>query len=545
MLKSLSIKNYAIIDNLSIEFEKGFNAFVGETGSGKSIIVDALSFLLRGRSDSSIIKKGSDKTIIEGVFDIKDKDMLNKLKENDIELDDYVIVKRTMSLDNKNSIKINDSSVTLSFLQDLFKDYVDIHSQKENNFLYNKKNQLKLLDKFASNDELLKEYKEKYDEYISSKEIYEDLTNNKYSDREFEFLSYDLKELEDACLSEEEKQSLQDDEIFYKSSAKIIDSLNNIIEGLEQSDQTLGSVKSLTSNLKDIDDLKEVSSNLEDSYYNLKDIIDKYKSYKNKISSKDIDIDYVESRLYVYSKLERKYKKDVNGLLLYIDELKKKLEFYNNKEETISNALKDLNDKQNKTIKLADKLNAERKKASKNIINQLIESGKDLNLNNLNFDIKFEKIDLNTTGYDSIEFIVSLNKNEDLKPLKDIASGGESSRLMLLLKEIFSKQNEIGLLIFDEIDTGISGKTALAVGKKILNLSKYSQIFCISHLASVVACADNHYLIYKKDNKTETNTFIKKLDKEETIKQIAIMSSSSDDPNAIKAAKDLIKLSRE
>ena len=545
MLKSLSIKNYAIIDNLNIEFENGFNAFLGETGSGKSIIVDALSFLLRGRSDSSIIKKGSDKTIIEGVFDIKDKDMLNKLKDNDIELDDYVIVKRTMSLDNKNSIKINDSSVTLSFLQDLFKDYVDIHSQKENNFLYNKKNQLKLLDKFACNQDLLKEYLNAYNDYTISKEYYEDLCNNKYSDREFEFLSYDLKELEEANLSKEEKASLQDDEMLYKSSAKILESLNKIISGLENSDQILGSTRSLINNLKDIEDLNETSSNFEDTYYNLKDIIDKYKTYKNKISNKDIDIDYVENRLYQYSKLERKYKKDVDGLILYIDELKKKLEFYNNKEETLANALKDLNNKKDICNKLASKLNSNRKKSSKTIIEELLKSGKDLNLNNLNFDILFDKTDLSITGYDSIEFVVSLNKNEDLKPLKDIASGGESSRLMLLLKEIFSKQNEIGLLIFDEIDTGISGKTALAVGKKIYNLSKYSQIFCISHLAPVVACADNHYLIYKRDSKTETNTYIKKLDEEETIKQIAIMSSSSDDSNAIKAAKDLIKLSRE
>ena len=544
MLKSLNIKNYAIIDNLSIDFENGFNAFVGETGSGKSIIVDALSFLLKGRSDSSVIQKGKDKTIIEGVFDIKDEEFLDKLKENDIELNDYTIVKRTMSLDNKNSIKINDQNVTLSFLQDLFKDYVDIHSQKENNFLYNKKNQLKLLDRFADNKELLTKYKIAFDEYKKSKEYYEDLTNNKYSDREFEFLSYDLKELEEANLSEEDKQSLEADEIMYKSSSKIINSLDNIINGFDEADNSLSSIRSVSSNLKDIDELQDINSNLEDTYYNLKDLIERYKDYKNKVQNKDIDIDYVQSRLYLYSKLERKYKKTVPELVAYVDEIKKKLEFYSNKEETLANALKDLHDKESKCSTIANELNKSRKKASKTIKDNLTTSAKDLNLNNLNFDITFEKIELGPDGQDSIDFVVSLNKNEDLKPLKDVASGGESSRLMLLIKEIFSKQNNIDLLIFDEIDTGISGKTALAVGKKIKNLSNFSQIFCISHLAQVVACADNHYLIYKKDSKTETNTFIKKLDNDETIKQIAIMSSSSEDDNAIKAAKDLIKSAR-
>ena len=545
MLKSLNIKNYAIIDNLSIDFENGFNAFVGETGSGKSIIVDALSFLLKGRSDSSVIKKGKDKAIIEGVFDIKDEDFINKLKDNDIELSDYVIVKRTMSIDNKNSIKINDQNVTLNFLQDLFKDYVDIHSQKENNFLYNKKNQLKLLDKFADNKELLIKYKNSYDDYKQSKEYYDDLTNNKYSDREFEFLNYDLKELEEANLSQEEKSQLEDDEILYKSSSKLINSLDNIIESFESADSSLSNIRSIPSSLKDIEELKETNVNLEDTYYNLKDLIEKYRDYKNKIQNKDIDIDYVESRLYLYSKLERKYKKTIPELLEYIDEIKKKLEFYNNKEETLSNALIDLKNKENKCNDLANELNKSRLKASKLIKENLIESAKDLNLNNLNFDISFEKTELGLDGTDTIDFIVSLNKNEDLKPLKDVASGGESSRLMLLIKEIFSKQNNIDLLIFDEIDTGISGKTALAVGKKIKNLSNYSQIFCISHLAPVVACADNHYLIYKQDSKTETNTYIQKLNKEETIKQIAIMSNSSDDDAAIKAAKDLIKLARE
>lgn len=545
MLKSLNIKNYAIIDNLSIDFENGFNAFIGETGSGKSIIVDALSFLLKGRSDSSVIKKGKDKTIIEGVFDIKDEDFNNKLKENDIELNDYTIVKRTMSIDNKNSIKINDQNVTLNFLQDLFKDYVDIHSQKENNFLYNKKNQLKLLDKFADNKDLLVKYKSAYDEYKHAKESYDDLLNNKYSDREFEFLNYDLKELEEANLSQEEKSELEDDEILYKSSSKLINSLDSVIESFESADSSLSNIKSIPSSLKEIEELKETNENLEDTYYNLKDLIEKYRDYRNLIQNKDIDIDYVESRLYLYSKLERKYKKTIPELLEYINEIKKKIEFYNNKEETLSNALIDLNNKEKKCNDLASELNKSRAKASRTIKNNIIESAKDLNLNNLNFDILFEKVELGLDGTDSIDFVVSLNKNEDLKPLKDVASGGESSRLMLLIKEIFSKQNNIDLLIFDEIDTGISGKTALAVGKKIKNLSNYSQIFCISHLAPVVACSDNHYLIYKQDSKTETNTFIKKLDKDETIKQIAIMSNSSEDEAAIKAAKDLIKLARE
>lgn len=540
MLKTLNIKNYAIVENLTIDLDKGFNVFTGETGAGKSIIVGALSLLTRGRSDASIVKKGKEKAIIEGVFDVKDEVILNKLKEQDIDVEDEIIVKRVISSDNRNSIKINESTVTLSFLEDLFSSFVDIHSQKDNHFLYNKKNQLLLLDKYAANNELLNNYLNAFNNYKVLQNEYEDLLNNEYNESEIEFIKFDLSELDEAGISIEEEDNLLNSEKRYKSLEKYITTLKESI-GLFENDNGIKEKLYDVTNLLDIDDeeVGNVSSKIKDLYYSLDDEFDRLKDILNKISDADLNIEVIEERLYIYSKLKRKHKTDVLGLIEKQNKLRERLELLENRDKV-------LNDKYLEVIKakklaqdLANKLSQNRKEAAKKLEEAILLNTNDLLLNNLKFNISFKDIELTTSGLDDVEFLVSMNKGEELKPLKNVASGGEISRLMLALKVVFAKLSNTELLILDEIDTGVSGKVALAIGEKIAKISKDVQVITISHLAPVAACASSHYFIYKTDNETNTLTNVKKLNTDEIIEQLALISNTSTDASALNAAKEL------
>ena len=540
MLKSLSIKNYAIIDSLSIDFERGFNVFTGETGAGKSIIVGALSFLLKGKSDASIIKSGQDKAIIEGVFEISDKTIIELLKSQDIEVDNEIIVKRVISNNNKNSIKINESNVTLNFLTELFSKYVDIHSQKDNHFLFDKKNQLSLLDRYADNYKLLAEYKDLYNSYKTLLKEYDELVNNAYNESEIEYLKFDYEELNDANLDVNEESELEAKESRFKSKEKYITALS---ESLSLYDQNYGIKENLynLSNLLDLDDeqISEISSNIKDIYYNLDDHISKLRNILDSFNDGDLNIEEVEERLYLYSKLKRKHKTDIKGLIELKESLKTKLALFEDKDQVLNSKNKEINKIKNNLNDLAIKIHESRINAAKALIKEVSDEAKDLLLNNIVFKIGFNDVEFNELGKDEVEFMVSLNKGEDIKPLRNVASGGEISRLLLALKVVFARLSNMDLLILDEIDSGVSGKVALKVGEKISKISKDVQVLCISHLAPVAAFADAHYLIYKKDDKTSTYTNISRLNKEETIKELAIISNTSTADSAVSAAKEL------
>lgn len=540
MLKSLNVKNYAIIDNLSIDFDRGFNVFIGETGAGKSIIVGALSFLLKGRSDSSIIKTGKDKAIIEGVFDVKDQSIVERLKEQDIDIENDIIVKRVISKDNHNSIKINESNVTLNFLTELFANYVDIHSQKDNHFLFNKKNQLSLLDRYAKNEDLLKQYNDLYNNYLTIKKDYDNLLNNTYNEKEIDFYKFDLNELNDANLSLEEEADLQAKEKRYKESENYIKSLSEAISLYDQNYGIKENLYNLTNALNvDDQEIQNITSEIQDIYYSLDDKVNRLKTILSGFGDDDINIESIEERLYLYSKLKRKHKTDVEGLLVIQNELNNKILSFEDRDHVINEKKKELSNAFNKAKEVANLIHINRVVAANALSLEVEKEAIDLLLNNIKFDIEFKEIELNSNGLDEVEFMVSLNKGEDLKPLRNVASGGEISRLLLALKVVFSKLSKTELLILDEIDSGVSGKVALSIGQKIAKISKDVQVLCISHLAPVAACANSHYLIYKEDNDTSTFTNVKKLEENDLIKQLAIISNTSTDDSAINAAKDL------
>ena len=542
MLKNLTIKNYAIIDELNIDFNKGFNVFTGETGAGKSIIVGALSLLSQGKADSSIIRTGQNKAIIEGVFDIEEY-MKPLLDEADIDYEDELIIRRTISSDNKNSIRINECNVTLNFLNNLFNEHIDIHSQRDSQYLLNKKNHLSLLDKYAHNSKLVNEYKIEFNKYNELLNEYNDLLNNTYNDKEIEYYRFDFKELEDAKLNIDEENDLISKEKLYKDSEKYINLLANVINLYEDDNSIKDRLNSLIKEINiDDEEIMNVRENIQNLYYSLNDEIEKFKNKLSLITDEDINIEYIEERLFTYSKLKRKHNTDINGLIFLKDELKNKLAFFEDKDNVLNEKLAALNKQKDIALLLAKKINTQRKESALTLEKEIVMQCEELMLNNVIFKVNINEVELNANGIDDVEFYISLNKGEDLKPLKNVASGGEISRLMLALKTIFTRLSNSILVVFDEIDTGVSGKVALSMGKKMKQISKDTQTLAITHLAPVAACADNHYYIYKTN---ESNTKVKELSKQEIIEELASISSTESSQKAIDAAKELYKLAQE
>ena len=546
MLKSLYIKNYAIIDEITIEFNSGFNVFTGETGAGKSIIVGALSFLIKGKADPSIIRTGHDKAIIEGVFSLEDF-MKPMLDEADIEYEDELIVRRTISKDNHNTIKINQCSVTLNFLSQLFGEHIDIHSQKDSQYLLNRKNHLILLDKYAGSDTLLKQYRNAYKEYASAAKEYEELINNTYNETDLDYYRFDLNELDSANIDPEEEKQLNSKEKIYKSAEKYLSVLKSSDELYNGEDGIKEKLSTLFRNLT-IDDerINEIKTNIENLYYSLNDEVDKLSAILDSFNDEDLNIEYIEERLYLYSKLKRKYATDTEGLIAKRDELKEKIAFFEDKDIVLAEKKRNCDKLKAEALEIAKTLHKLREAKAISLQNDIIRHCNDLMLNNVNFTVRIENKDnLDNNGIDDIEFYISLNKGEEPKPLRNIASGGEISRLMLALKTVFTSLSETMLIVFDEIDTGVSGKVALAIGQKMSSIAQKTQVLTITHLAAVAACASDHYYIFKNDDEGYSKTMIRKLNLSEIINELAVISSSELSESSIKAAEELYSTAQE
>lgn len=548
MIKSLTIKNYAIINDITIDIGNGFNVFTGETGAGKSIIIGALSFLSGKRTDSSVIQSGKDKCYIEGIFSIDNtnRELIDKLNENCIDFDDELIVKRVISQDGNNSIRINDSSVTLGLLEDIFGSLIDIHSQRDNHYLFQKKNHIYLLDKYSNLDSKLNEYRKLYDDYVRLKNEYDKLVNETFNETDIEFLSFQLDELEKANLDIDEEKKLNDQELNYKVCEKYI---NNLKSSISLYNDNGGIKEKLYQIIKELnvdnDKIQKEKSEIENLYYLLDEKFDNIVSIYSSFDASNINIDALEERLYIYSKLKRKYSKTTEELIEYINELKQKLELYKDRDKIIEEKKKELDDTYNKAYAFACEISKIRKQNSEKLSKEVVKETKDLLLNNVQFKVLIKENDISNAGIDDVEFYISLNKGQELKQLKTIVSGGEASRIMLALKIIFTKLSNTKLIVFDEIDAGVSGKEAVAIGQKIALLSKDTKVITITHLAPVAACANNHYYIYKKNTNNVTQTHVQLLNTEQIYQELALIANGEINAQSVKAAKLLYNSCQE
>ena len=551
MLLELNIENFAIIENMKIEFEPGLNVLTGETGSGKSIIIDSLGLVLGQRANKDIIKKGKDRAFIEAVFSSYDEETKDLLLEYGIESGDLVVVSKEIREKGPTITRVNNRTVTSQILSKISSRLIDIFAQHESISLMDNKNQLKLIDDFSGKDqgELLENLKDLVHEINSLKnEYHEKSTMEQNKDREIDLLEYQIKEIEDAGLSDYDDEELYDDFNVLNNMTDTLIKLSEakalINEGYETTsledilDKVIANVVEVTRYNKD---LKEVEENLEDIRFRISDIAKDLDRY---VSSSEVDeerLQFLRERIDLVNNLKLKYGNNVKAINSFYEEISERLRFLQNFEDNLNKLLRKIEEKEAEATVLAEKISQKRKKTSEILEKKVEEEINKLNIKDAKFKIEIKEKELSFDGIDKIEFLIAPNLGQDLMPMAKVASGGEMSRIMLGFKSIIAEKDNIPTLVFDEIDTGISGKTAQIVGNKIKEVSKDRQVIVISHLPQIVALADTHFAIKKDVVNNSTISTIDKLSYDERVNEVArLIGGMNVSEIAIETAKEMI-----
>lgn len=540
MLSHLFIKNYVLIQEISVTLSDRFNVFTGETGAGKSLLVDALNFVSGQRSSASIVGKHGQRALVEATFIVSDSkylktDLLDRGYIDDE--DDVMIVTREMNQDGKNTCRINGRVVTVSVLRELTSLCLDIHSQHETQYLLNENHQQNLLDSFMNKPEVLAEYQKEFQEYARNNEAIRVLKDTKLDRDELEFSKYQLKELTSLNFSQNEYESIKSELYELENYEKTKSQLNTIEDTLTRS-------KDVLSDLFRIKDLFSALPNLQeaynDIYYRLEDISRDVSTSNQATVFDEYRFNELQDRVFKYNQSIRKHG-SLDAIFSKISDLQNRINNVENQEEILS----DLEAKgeviRARLAKSSVTLKNARIEAAKQLEAMIVEQCIDLLLENVRFRIDIYDTDYRSNGSTATRFMVSMNKGEDLGLLSTVASGGELSRVMLALKVIFSKIQGITTLVFDEIDTGVSGRVALRIGEKMKEISKDAQVLTITHLSTVAACAHHHYLISKSQDDSGTLTSINILNDEARVRNLALMMSGSDDIDSLKAAHKLLE----
>lgn len=554
MLLNLSVKNFAIIEDINISFRSGLTVLTGETGAGKSLIIDSISLLLGDRANSELIRNGEDRAVIIGQFSINNKRLSALLNTLEIEcLDNLLTITRTVSV-NKSSIKANNRVITLNELKLISKYLADIHQQFDMVKLLNKENYLEIVDGFKY--EMINEYKEKYlaslEELKNKQQEYFALIERvkEIQARRDEF-EYQLKELESFGLSENEEEEINSEIELLKNFDKIYELLNESKELINK--DSLNDLYEIKENISKLSNYQneyhEMYESLNDHYYELEAVYDDIKRKANHLDYDPKRLDELEERRIDLNSLKKKYKKDVKELIAYKDELKTLLSSREDLDESVKEKKEEFAALYNKTYDLAKSLSQLRSEISRSIEKELMNNLKDLALTSV-FSIKVNSQEkdsdlslsiFNENGIDDIDFFIETNIGEGLKPLQKIVSGGEMSRIMLAIKALFIKSQKISTVIFDEIDTGISGEIARKVALKIKEISLSTQVITITHLPQVASLSNNHIKISKEVIKNRTYTSIKELNLDEKIYEIALMISDGKVTNKqLEYAKEMV-----
>lgn len=539
MLKGLRIENLAIIDELDINLNKGLTVLTGETGAGKSIILDAISMIIGEKSRKEMIGKNSDNVYIEAEF-LLNKNQISKLDEIGYELDEELIISRDFDYDS-NKVRVNGRRFNLSGLKDISSNILDIVGQHEHQYLLNSNNHIDLLDKFldTSSFELKKELRKIIHEInVVNKEI-EDIEKDKIDVlSKKELYNLIIKEIDNLKLKEDEEIELEQEYKLLFNSGIISEKLKYIVSTL--SSYELKGVRRELEKISEYgEEFNELYSRFDNIYEEYIDILSELEHKFNSIQNDDTKLDKVSLKLEKIRKIKVKYGKSIPELLIYSKELKEKLKLIDFSSEILNEKIKH-RDKLLYTYKEYSSKLSNMRKDKANYLKKLISDELiELNMKNVIFDIEFKENEkLNLNGKDIVRFLISTNKGESLKDLSKIASGGEISRIMLALKIVFSKVDNISCLIFDEIDTGISGETVIKIAEKLKQLSKNVQIICVTHSPQIAAKADNHYYIYKEVKNDRTNTKIKYLNSDERVNEIARILSGD---NITEASKIIVR----
>lgn len=558
MILELYMKNCALVEELRLSIDKNLNILTGETGSGKSIIIDALGLCLGDKYDRSFLRKGTDKGLVEAVF-LSDNIYLKKiLDENDISIEDdnLLVITRLIYSDGKSTARINGRTVKVSLLREIASTLIDIHGQHQNQALFNKDTHLKFLDLFGENElEKFKvDYKKVYNKYSEVKKALNCLTENKDEmqiQREIDLLKFQINEIEVANLNKNEYEDLLKQREVYRNSEKIYNNLNLSYSKLHNGEYNVIDLIGLASKeLNDISKydsvLSEYSDTVERIMYELQDISSDIRNYKDNIDFEPYELEQIELRIDEINNLRRKYGDSIDDIFEYYEKIKDRLDEILNRDERVEQLKSQLmNIEEDLKIK-ANKLTKARTEVATTLEKILLDELKSLNMKNVMFKVNFEEGPFTLNGIDDIEFMISFNLGEDIKPIYKVASGGEMSRFMLAFKTILADIDDIDTLVFDEIDTGISGIAAQIVGEKLSDIAKKKQIICITHLPQIAANADTHYCIEKDTSNNRTFTNVSKLNQSQRKNEIArLIAGNNITEKTIEHASEIIEMAKK
>ena len=551
MLLEISIKNFAIIEEISLTFENGMTVLTGETGAGKSIIIDAMNLMLGARASLDVIRHGANKAEIEGLFSVGENAALTQiLEENGIGVTEELIIRREILQNGRSIGRINGQMVNLTTLRAVGQYLVDIHGQHDQEELMKPNMHIRMLDEFGDSQfaSVKKHYQDLFEHYRRlRKRVLTKQKNEQEHKARIEMLEFQIAEIEAAALKSGEDQALNQKRDKLLNHKHIADTLTNAYVMLDDEEfSSLSNIRSAMNDLMTLEefdaDYKDMSSNVSEAYYILEEVT---KQLSDVIDELDFDagsLQQIEARLEVIHSITRKYGGSVDDVLDYYENITKEYNLLTGNDESSDDMEKDLKRLEKELIVAAENLSQERHQLAKNLEAEIKQELADLNMEKADFQVQFSKGKFNRDGNEAIEFYISTNPGEGFKPLVKVASGGEISRLMLAIKSAFSRKEDKTSIVFDEVDTGVSGRVAQAIAQKIYKIGSHGQVLAISHLPQVIAIADYQFFIEKRSDENTTVSTVRLLSEEERVEEIAKMLAGSDITEmAREQARELLK----
>mgnify|MGYP002765831448 FL=1 len=530
MLNELHIENIAVIERADISFSKGLNVLTGETGAGKSIVIDSIGAVLGERVSRELVRRGAEKGVVTASFDMTPYTE-QWLRENEIDSDDELILQRRITADGKSSCRVCGTPVTVSQMKELAAFLVDIHGQNDGRQLMDERRHMEYLDRFGRFDAPLDAYKAEYKKYTGIKKEIERLSMDEIEkERLNDTLSYQIAELERAELKEGEYDTLVSRRDLLRNSEKLTEAIDEAISALYGGDDNAvslaqnaayyaGKAAAITP------ELESVAANINDAAFALADAAETLRDFHDDLDFSPEEYDRLESRIAQLNKLQRKYGRDIDGLIEYLDECRRKLDDIQYADDRLAKLDRELEKQSAVCHASAEKLSRERRSAASELETRIVSELRELNMPSVRFAVEFLPVEseqgFDANGSDVIRFIMSANAGEELGRISRIASGGELSRIMLAMKNVFAENDPVSTMIFDEIDTGVSGIAAQRVGEKLYSVSKGKQVMCVTHLPQIAAMADSHYVISKQERGGRTYTDVILLDREGRRRELA------------------------
>ena len=527
MLSLLHIENIAVIEQADISFDKGFNVLTGETGAGKSIVIDAISAILGQRAYRDMIRTGANKASVRAVF--TRVPMLPWFAENGVEYDEETVIQRDIFMDGKNVCRVNGALVTVAILHKLGVQLINIHGQHDSATLFDEENHLRFLDAFADNGDLRADYQEKFAAVSTLRREIDRMTMDEGEKlRRMETLKYQVAEIEKADLKSGEDEELEQRRKLLQNSEKLSQGLEEATEALLGGDENDGAAAllaqaaySLSRIARYSDDYTAFQERLTDLKYQVQDIADEVRDSLDELCYSADELELIESRLDVIHRLRRKYGADCHEILAYLDKAQKELDEIEFADDRVEQLKKKLAKQEKEAWDAALLLRKNRQEQGKILADKILSELAQLDMPRVQFQCRFRETELGAEGADGVAFYLSANAGEDLKPLSKVASGGELARIMLSMKNVLAEKDAVDTLIFDEVDTGVSGRAAQRIAEKLRSLAKHKQVLCVTHLPQLAALADTHMLIAKSERDGRTFTTVTPLDKQGRVNELA------------------------